>query len=110
MAKEIAELTKHEEETLLRDIFDFLKAHGIGSFEYKSSSFPHGGEIAIKVVHGIEASASNMPAPRCHFTRGLLSGIISYVMGNYIPVQEVKCVGKGDRYCLFVGSKKGAKK
>ncbi len=110
IAKEIAELTKHENEALLRDIFDFLKAHGLGSFEYKSSMFPYQGEIVIRVSQGIEALASNMPAPRCHFTRGMLSGIMSYVMGSYIPMQEIKCVGKGDKYCVFVGSKKSRQK
>ena len=110
LAKEISEITKHTDEALIRDVFDFLKAHGLGSFEYKSSLLPHSGEIVVRVSQGIEALASNMPAPRCHFTRGMLSGIISYVMGSYVPMQEVKCVGKGDKYCMFVGSRKGQQK
>jgi len=110
LTKELSELTKHEGEALIRDVFDFLKAHGVGSFEYKTSGFPHSSEVVIRVSQGIEALASNMPAPRCHFTRGLLSGMMSYIMGSYVPMQEVKCVGKGDKYCVFVGSKKSKTK
>ncbi len=105
LAKEINEITKHTGEILIQDVLDLLKTFGIGSFEMKTSRFKHG-EYTFKLERGIEAEVVSMHGPRCHFTRGLLSGITSFVEKEYIQVQETKCVGKGDAYCVFVATKK----
>ena len=103
LAEFLSESSGHKGEVLLRDVLDFLKAQGIGSFEYKAKNLgTPKGEIVVKMVHGIETVASNLPAPRCHLTRGILSGVSSFILKSYTPMQEIKCMAKGDRYCLFV--------
>ncbi|ALU12786.1 hypothetical protein EYM_07540 [Ignicoccus islandicus DSM 13165] len=103
----LSETSGHTGEVLLRDVLDFLKAQGIGSFEYKARNLgTPKGEIIIKMTHGIETAASNLPAPRCHLTRGILSGVSSYILKSYVPMQEIKCVAKGDKYCLFATVRK----
>ncbi len=104
LAKEIYENTGRKDSILVQDALDLLKSMGIASFEYKVSKLKHG-EISIKAEKSIEAEVVNIKGIRCHFLRGILSGILSFVEGEYVQVQETKCVGKGDSYCLFVASK-----
>ena len=39
--------------------------------------------------------------PVCHFLRGYFSGILSYVCGGDVVLNETKCIAKGDHYCEF---------
>ncbi len=104
LAKEVHESTGRKDSMLIEDTLDLLKSMGFASFEYKVSKLKHG-EITIKAEKSIEAEVVNIKGVRCHFLRGILSGILSFVEGEYVQVQETKCVGKGDSYCLFVASK-----
>lgn len=38
----------------------------------------------------------------CHFTRGYLKGIYSMFFNKKMKAEEVKCIAKGDPYCLFI--------
>ena len=105
LAKEVHESTKHTGEVLIRDILDLLKSCGIGNFEFKVSRFKHG-EYTFRLEKSLEAEMVGIKGPRCHLTRGILSGLVSFVEKEYVQVQETKCVGKGDSACVFVATRK----
>jgi len=39
--------------------------------------------------------------PVCHFLRGFLSGVVSYVTGVKVVLTEAKCLALGEEYCEF---------
>jgi len=105
LAKEIHEETKHTGEVLIRDVLDLLKSFGIGNFDFKVSRLKHG-EYTFRLEKSLEAEVVTIKGPRCHFTRGLLSGIVSFVEGEYVQVQETKCSEGSPSPCIFVTLRK----
>ena len=101
LAKMVHEKTGHSGDVLVRDVLDLLKSFGIGSFDFKTSRFKHG-EYTFRLEKSMEAQLVNIKGTRCHFTRGLLSGLVSFVEGEYVQVQETKCSEGGSSPCIFV--------
>ncbi len=86
---------------LVETIFHMLKAMGWGEFE-KPKVTPK--KIVVRVKNNFEAfAAPEMSGPRCHLTKGFLSGLFSRALGKEIVFKETKCEGEGARYCEFVG-------
>jgi predicted hydrocarbon binding protein len=71
-----------------------------------------GEEIRVRMEEGITATIKDgwefkayrkvQPRPSCHYTRGLLSGIISASMGTAGVVKEIKCRSANDEVCEFI--------
>jgi len=40
-------------------------------------------------------------APKSNFIRGHLAGGLSHLFGTRMEVNEVACISKGDKYCVF---------
>jgi len=39
--------------------------------------------------------------PYSHFIRGIIAGYLKIILNAEIKVEEIKCIAKGDAYCLF---------
>ncbi len=86
---------------LVEAVFHMLKAMGWGEFE-KPKISPK--KIVVRVRNNFEAfAAPEMNGPRCHLTKGFLSGLFSKALGKEMVFKETKCEGEGARYCEFVG-------
>ena len=86
---------------LVETIVRVLKALGWGEFEKPKVSSK---KIVVRVKNSFEAfAAPEMSGPRCHLTKGFLSGLFSAALGKEIVFKETKCEGEGARYCEFVG-------
>jgi len=60
-------------------------------------------EIVVKDCLEVLHSKGAYSEPRCIFIRGYLTGALSKYLNRDIRLEEVKCEGKGDPYCLFIG-------
>lgn len=65
----------------------------------------HPGLLALDGEDWLESADRHEPQPACHFTTGLIAGMLHRVAGGDVAVMEVECRSAGDARCRFlVGS------
>ena len=88
-----------------RDLLKKVEAHkkGEGWCELSFEEFNHlrpSGRILAK--NSFEAKGyGRSDRPICHFLRGFLSGVVSYVTGVKVVLTEVRCLALGNEWCEF---------
>ncbi|RLG92530.1 MAG: hypothetical protein DRO36_01100 [Candidatus Hecatellales archaeon] len=64
-------------------------------------------EVKVILLNNFEAESilehfGKQNEPSCHITRGALAGNLSMILGKDFVGKEVKCIAKGDNYCMFI--------
>jgi len=59
-------------------------------------------KIDIRLYGGVTSvGVKKSPRPICFFEAGLFSGLLESMYRKKMPVKEIKCKSKGDKYCQF---------
>lgn len=86
-----------------RAFSDALASRGWGRLEHAPGSEGSDGADALRSADWAEvAKIDSTSTPMCHFTSGLLTGMLSEVAGGDIAVSEVECRSRGDEQCVFL--------
>jgi len=61
------------------------------------------GMYTIKISDSIECTMSKpSKEPSGYFFKGVLAGLLTKIENRDVIVEEVKCIAKGDEYCMFI--------
>ena len=101
IARRLMELVEAPPEDMARLFAQVYTAYGWGKMEVRPLFLGRG--IRVAVEENFEALAYGRSLePVCHFTRGVIAGAASAVLGRECSVEEVKCRAMGDERCEFV--------
>jgi predicted hydrocarbon binding protein len=58
--------------------------------------------LVVSLEENFEAVGVNAAGPNCQFSRGMIAGGFSVLVGQVLPCVEAKCIAAGDDACVFV--------
>lgn len=98
---DVSDLRAMPRSVFWRRFSDALASRGWGRVEHAPGDEQRLGEL--RTHDWAEVDTSGEPtAPRCHFTSGMLGGMLSEVAGGDVAVAEIECRSRGDEQCRFV--------
>ncbi|MCD6368894.1 MAG: hypothetical protein J7L38_03750 [Thermoproteales archaeon] len=80
-----------------------FQANGFGLVKLEKHIFPSSITLNIRVTDNFEVEAHEgvSKEPVCHFTRGLIAGILKAFFGKDFDVVETRCKAMGHEECVF---------
>ena len=80
---------------------EVVRAVGWGVIEYIETDF-EGKTFLVKVYECMECELCKPASEPCgYFSRGVIAGLLSKLVGEEVEVREILCIAKGGPYCLF---------
>lgn len=89
------------EKAFWQELSDFFEERGWGTMSHEA---PHRAVGVLRSVDWAEVAIDGEDAdgePSCHFSTGLLSGLLSTLAGGPVAVLEIACRGRGSEACQF---------
>jgi len=107
--KHIADLTGEKAKTdikrLLGEYINKFAQVGFGRVEVCEFE-PKEARIRFRVWNNFFAEIRDGKSTYCSYIAGLVSGLYEGLLHETPSVKEVKCIGKGERYCEFLLTRK----
>jgi len=106
--KRIADLTEEKKTDAKRLLSEYVKRFaqvGFGRIEVCEFQ-PERARIRFRVWNNFFAEIRDGKSTYCSYIAGLVSGLYEGLLHETPSVKEVKCIGKGERYCEFLLTRK----